>query len=80
MLVAIKYNSTLIELTLSLHSTRNYLAVTVWPSKRGEKSIKIKEIKKGEVKLIFAAWKKSVYIFFKNKNDQFPQNNLFQEK
>ena len=80
MLVAIKYNSTQIELTSSLSSPRNYLALTVRPGKGGEKSMKIKEIKKGEGKLTFAAWKKSVSIVLKNKNNQFPQSNLFQEK
>ena len=67
MLVAIKYNSTQIKRTLFLFIARNYQAVTVTPSKGGEKSIKIKEIKKGKGSLPLLPERKVCLYFLKTK-------------
>ena len=65
-LVTIKYNST--KMTLSLPSSRNYLVVTIRPDKGGEKSIKIKGIKKrGKESLPLLPERKGCLYFLKTK-------------
>ena len=79
MLVAMKYNSTQINSTLSLLSPRNYLAVTLRQKER-EKYKNKRDKKRAKGSLLLLPEREVCQYFFKTKNNYFPQSNLFQEK